>query len=280
MNEECLNLLARIKGGKGKINFVDVGAFKGDFTDAVLRFYPGAEGILFEPTVSSYDYLKEKYKNSQKIHVQNIAADIEQGTRNFYCAEDSAQNSLLNFVNSGMAVNVVPTIVDSIDNVVINMKIPDGVDIIKIDSQGNDVNILKGGLKIIKKSRPVIISEFIFVPLYNGQCSYYEQISLMKELDYELGGIYDQHYSENGILAFADLLFVPGEKHSELCDGISQYSAFVSADAAALKEENKRLYEICEERLNLINELTAEAQKRLDLINTLNSEINRFRNNN
>lgn len=259
------------------IFFIDVGAYYGKFTDLILNNFHDARGYLFEPTTSSFEIMKNKYSNKSNIIIIKCALDSEKGRRTFYYSEDSTQNSLLPFVSSDIKFKQDEVETITLDDYFIDSKNINKIDLIKIDTQGNDLNVLKGGIKTIKKYRPAILMEIIFVQLYKNQGDYYEQIEFMKGLNYKLSGIYDIHFHESGYLAFADFLFLPKEKFEEISTRISPNSNFICPDVETILDENKELKAICRERLDLINYLSEEAQKRLDIINSLTAEIKRLK---
>ncbi|MBM3712652.1 MAG: FkbM family methyltransferase [Actinobacteria bacterium] len=261
-----------------KSTFIDVGANVGYFTESVLEHFQDIKGILFEPTKDCYQTLKEKFKNNKNIEIVNSAVDSNVGVRKFYITKDSAQNSLLQLKSYGKEVVESEVITTSLDNHCSNLKSTEKIFLIKIDSQGNDLNILEGALEIIKKYKPIIITEFIFVELYNQQCSYYDQFEFFNKINYKLVGIYNSYSDSIGNISFADLVFIPNKLHKVLVRDTSLLSNFKYNDIQNLVEENNKLFSICEERLELINALSAEAEKRLKIINELDNEIKRLKN--
>ena len=116
--------------------------------------------------------------------------------------------------------------------------------------------------------------ELIFTELYQSQDSYYDIFNLMRESNYSLVGFYNAHYSREGRLAFADVLFMPSAKLEQLKHYPS--NQFVCYDVNYLLYQNEFLQRTCDERLLLINTLDEEARKRLDIILTLDLEVKRL----
>ena len=52
---------------------------------------------------------------------------------------------------------------------------------LKLDTQGNDLSVLKGAKNFIKNSQPIIFCELIYVPLYENQSYAHEIINYMME---------------------------------------------------------------------------------------------------
>ncbi len=262
-----------------KINFIDVGAYKGDFTDGILYNFAAANCVLIEPTVENYDYLQEKYKDEKRVNLLNVALSNTCGVQKFFSTDDTAQNSLL--PHRSYSVNCKEHLVQvrSLDQLILETKMIDQIDFIKIDTQGNDLNVLMGSEKCIEKYSPAILSEIIFIPLYEGQSSFIDQFKYLKDINYNISGMYNLHYTFEGILAYADVLFLPENRYKNFIERIDTSSNFVCLDPYVLSREIDKLNTTCDERLKLINYLSDEAQNRLDIINQLNSEIERLRVN-
>lgn len=270
------NYIEILKGFYSKdFNFLDIGAYRGSVTANLLEEFPNAIGMLFEPTPESFNYLIKNFSDNTNLKLFNLALSDKVSESEFYLCDDGAQNSLL---NTQMAANYNKTNVkvELLDDCMASNYPSSKIDFIKIDTQGNDLNVLKGGINIIKKYMPVILTEIIFIPLYKNQGNYYEQLDFMDNLGYKIAGIYDVHYHESGVIAYADFLFLSKEKFEKLSAGISTNSNFVCRDVEIIFDENKKLKLICQERLDLINNLSEEAGKRLDIINSLTQEIKRL----
>lgn len=257
--------------------FVDVGAHIGAFTKSIIELSSSAKGFLFEPTPQSFYLLKQMFCDNPHITVIESALDEKRGEKRFFSSTDSAQNSFYECQSNLSDVKEFLVKTDTIDDWLKLANDSAVVDLIKIDTQGNDLNVLKGGIETIKKHKPLILSEFIFVPLYLNQGDYNEQMMFLAKLGYKLAGIYNTHFTDSGCLAFADLLFLPSDKYEKLAGNISPFSDFICADHQSLLVENKNLRSVCSERLSLINRLSEEAEKRLNIITSLNDEIERLK---
>lgn len=96
-------------------------------------------------------------------------------------------------------------------------------DVIKIDIEGAEYFAFQGGREFIKKTRPVILSEYNEPILENINVSFSDYISIFKELDYKIA-----YERDNDFLfiedieqfkphqTLLDLLLVPSEKLSQL----------------------------------------------------------------
>ena len=215
-----LNLVQNIFAGKPEFAFLDVGSHRGEMTSALLSQFPQAKAILFEPTPENYEFLKTRFSQNRAIQIFNCALSDIEGTSQFYVAADSATNSLLNPSNS--STNQIQVSIQMLDNIVKASGF-EAIDFIKIDTQGNDLNVLQGAIETIKRHAPAILVESIFINLYQGQCSYYDIFSLMQLHEYALAGIYNAHYTKAGAIAFSDLLFLPQSMASQISQHDDQF---------------------------------------------------------
>ncbi|MCX6175429.1 MAG: FkbM family methyltransferase [Ignavibacteriales bacterium] len=257
--------------------FIDVGAYHGSLTEGLLKAFPNSRGILFEPTLDSFNYLMKKFSYTNNLKMFNSALGDKIQEAEFYLLEDGTQNSILQLLNKNVKFNKTKIKVDTLDSVLGSVNFLSHVDFIKIDTQGNDLSVLRGAKETILKNSPIVLTEAIFIPLYKNQCSYFDQFNFMNNLHYTLAGIYNIHYCENGQIAFADLLFIPPSIREIVNSKILSKQSFFCADNNLLAEENRTLKSICEERLELINRLSEEAERRLEIINQRDSEIKKLK---
>ena len=140
------NLLKKFINKYPKI-LIDVGANKGAYSDVMIKNYSDANIHIFEPQKFLYDILKEKYSKNNNVKLYNTALDK---------AEKEAL-LIKGFDGDGLASIYHRKYLKSdknfkekilckrLDQIFINQKI----DFIKIDVEGNEMNVLKGMDKII-----------------------------------------------------------------------------------------------------------------------------------
>jgi hypothetical protein len=124
---------------------------------------------------------------------------------------------------------------------------------LKLDTQGNDLSVLKGAKSFIQRIQPVIFCELIYVPLYENQSYAHEIINYLMENDYVLTRLEDVHETGNGIIAYADGLFVHKNKLNLDC---STFELALHKDSYCINLEN-----VCQERLDLIIRLDKECKR-------------------
>ena len=266
------NILEQFHYHNEEILIADIGTYRGDFTSDLIHGFPRARAVLFEPTPNSFSYLLKKFADNPLVRVVNCAISNYDGDDIFYLLEDGATNSLLYPVNQN--VSEIKASVKTLDKFWQEESNFQQLDILKIDTQGNDLKVLQGAREVIKQYSPCILVEAIFIELYQTQNSYYEIIKYMQEYEYSLANILNIHYSEKGVLAFADLFFLPNDKFKQI--KTSPNEKFSCYDVAHLLTQNQFLQQTCEERLALINTLDQAAKERLTLIESLDAEVKKL----
>lgn len=133
----------------------DIGGNRGEYTDMFLPIYNDTICHLFEPIGYNFDYLVEKYKDNTNIVINNVGVDIVNGNKVFYVVgnKDELDGMSSLFYRSTVfnrfhheKINI-PTV--SINNYVLSNKI-DKISVMKIDTEGNEFNIIRGADHLLK----------------------------------------------------------------------------------------------------------------------------------
>lgn len=139
-------------------NCIDVGCHKGEILEDILRLAPNGSHIAFEPIPDFYDKLKQRYKGRAKVLP--------------YALSDKTGKSSFQYVRnapaySGIEKRKYDVNKPEIEEIEVELKtldeiIPESqkIDFVKIDVEGGEFDVLKGGKKILSKNKPTIIFEF------------------------------------------------------------------------------------------------------------------------
>lgn len=193
---------------------LDVGAHQGDFAAAALRTSEELKAVLFEPNEQSCQQLRRTLDSSRLI-VECSAVSSEPGRKMFRFGSDPSTGSLLAPEElTGAAIGQSDVEVVTLDEYTRKNSLLDDVLLLKIDTQGSDADVLRGAADLLKTSRPVVVTELIFAPLYAGQSRPQDILNWLGSQDYVLAGIFDEHYSAQGWLAWCDACFFPSEKQA------------------------------------------------------------------
>ena len=134
---------------------IDIGAHKGDKTNIFLKFFPNSIFFLFEPFPKYFKILKKKFKNKKNIFIYKLSLSNKKSQKKFFYTSNKKYEegfSLLknNYLDKNIIVKTI-----KLDDLFFKNKIS----IIKIDAEGNEPNILNGGIRTIKKNLPIIFIE-------------------------------------------------------------------------------------------------------------------------
>jgi FkbM family methyltransferase len=138
---------------------IDIGCHKGEILDDILRYAPSGKHYAFEPLPHLYEFLQEKYRG-KNITLFPIALFDRKGETSFkYVVNAPAYSGIrersYDFPHPEIRELTVDT--DLLDNIIPE---EEQIEFIKIDVEGAEFHVLKGGVKTIGRCKPVIIFEF------------------------------------------------------------------------------------------------------------------------
>lgn len=155
----------------------DVGANKGQTIELMSRVFPDARVHAFEPARELADALRDEYAHSGVV-VQSVALGATEGSHRFTRYANNELSSLLTLERnasnpfSGVAVEAIEDVaVTTIDSYCRSKGIH-AVDLLKIDTQGFDLEVLRGAEGMfVRGAIGVVLVEMNFIPLYERQPS-------------------------------------------------------------------------------------------------------------
>ena len=162
-------------------NCLDVGAHVGSFSKKLLE-NKDLNVIAFEPMKKTFIELKKIEKNYKKrFKCFNIGLSNKTGRAEIFYTDPLSQLSSIavnlkkiNFLRN-KKINKQKIKIDTLDNFVKKNKdlFKKKIDFIKIDTEGNDLKVLFGASKTIKKHRPKFIQvEMNYHYLFSGENLY------------------------------------------------------------------------------------------------------------
>ncbi len=184
-----------------RLTAFDVGAKGGVFPFPRLEKYFDFYG--FEPNPVEFELLQRNHNNNHVSYFPFALSD-KKGVRNLRIAKHSSYSSFLEFdaVNfakhfgnmkdyeiwrQGMETEKIISVkTNSIDNVLQQEKIT-AIDFLKLDTQGTELEILRGAEQALKAGQiGVIFTEFSFIPSYVRQNLFSELEIYLRDLGYTL----------------------------------------------------------------------------------------------
>ncbi len=215
---------------KGHHLAIDIGAHEGETATAIhAAGLSKMSCISIEPNPASFAKLQVNSKNLKnenfKIEFLESAVGSENGTKSFLVTDQSAVSGLLEPF-SGVSERV-PTgdhrIVERFDVEVITIdslcssRNLDHVDLLKIDTEGFDLEVLKGAGKVIESnSVSVILSEVFFVNYRKNQCFFWDTATFLHHLGYYFVGLFDTRQTAQGRLYTGNGIWVSSQVGSSL----------------------------------------------------------------
>lgn len=198
---------------------LDVGAHQGETVEKILAINQNSSLYCFEPSIANYIFIKKKYKNNKNIHAFNIGLGNKKGMKKFYENQASPISSFRKFdrqnqiesswgIRKTKYLKIYNVEINTIDSWLKNKSLKN-IDLLKIDTQGFELDVLIGAKNSLKKGIiKNIILEIIFVRVYENQPNLSEICDLLFSYNYKLNAILDSSYSKDGELLQADFLYL------------------------------------------------------------------------
>jgi FkbM family methyltransferase len=135
---------------------VDVGSYRGAILRQMVTLAPRGRHFAFEPVPENHRYLQAHFPTA---HVARIALADYHGEGVFHHAVGRPARSGLRRVaypDPGQATQAIPVVVDTLDR---SLPADTSIDLLKIDVEGGELAVLRGGASVIRRSHPVVVFE-------------------------------------------------------------------------------------------------------------------------
>lgn len=197
-------------------SIIDVGANRGQFAREVSAFFPQARLFCFEPLPGPYAELSA-WAATQGGRVQcfDTALGEAAGEMPMHQHDDNlASSSLLAATDTCHALypqtraeHLTTIRIDTLDAVLGPAldAMPRDI-LLKLDVQGFEDRVLRGGPRVLAQCRAVIL-EVSIEPLYQQQADFHALSSLLHAAGLKYAGNLEQVYAEDGRVAFLDAVF-------------------------------------------------------------------------
>ncbi|MHB1080823.1 MAG: FkbM family methyltransferase [Prosthecobacter sp.] len=176
----------------------DVGAHWGETIVELQTIFPNPIIHAFEPALSNLKVLRGKFDEQMlNVTIHPLALGAEKGEKTFNLFEDSCWNSFLNIDpeydhGSERKIGTEAVKVEQLDNVLKCIGL-ESIDLLKIDTQGFDLEVLKGAKDAIEaKKVKNILLEVNFSKMYSGQSSFTEILAFLGDHGYALVDFYQK----------------------------------------------------------------------------------------
>tara|TARA_R100000315_G_C5231888_1_gene142892 strand:- start:1427 stop:2071 length:645 start_codon:yes stop_codon:yes gene_type:complete len=205
-NNETMRLEEVRNMGINPTSILDVGAHTGQFYGWAKKVWPHSVIWMIEANPLHKDTLQNLIKKNDEYLI--AALGDEQREVTFYTRSDKPQtegNSYYEEVNYWDIQHLVQKNKMTLQRLDDLFTDDTTFDVIKLDTQGSELDILKGGKNLCKKAS-VIILEVAYIEYNKGAPTSEEVINFMKEFGFEQKMSIGEHYDGDKIVQ-KDLVF-------------------------------------------------------------------------
>lgn len=177
----------------------DVGANIGQTVTKWNKFFPKTSYHCFEPVQGTMQQLQKNTSGLRNVTYHHCALGAEIKTEEITLFQDSRMNTLHESkgdptVNHGKETIHIKTADTICEQAGINH-----IDFVKIDTEGFDIEVLKGAQTLLKEKRITFIQVEAGMNPYNERhVPFHDFIDFLHPYGYILFGIYGQHLEWNG----------------------------------------------------------------------------------
>lgn len=193
---------------------LDIGAYKGEFTDRFLRNFKVNHVFLFEPLKEQYNYLCNKYSSDNRCSVFPFALGHISGSSILYRLNQMDSSSLLSPKKQASIYIDRPFYKESQVNIqtrrlcdISELKDISFYDIAKIDVQGAEVQVLEGMADILHRVRSLYI-EVNFISLYDNGATFCDTHRFLINNGFFLNFFQEFRRNKKGALVYANALYI------------------------------------------------------------------------
>ncbi|OOZ40925.1 hypothetical protein BOW52_05225 [Solemya elarraichensis gill symbiont] len=193
---------------------LDVGANEGQFGSFLREI--GFDGYIysFEPVNEAFEILSKISADDEKWIVFNFALGSETGETTINVSEFSSFSSILTLTDYALEhwdaskVNHTQTItIKTLDECLANGIIPNRNLLLKMDTQGYDLEVFRGAKNLLPKVS-CMLSELSIIPVYEGAPDYKETLAIFEDSGFSVSGFYPTTHNKNLSLNEVDCVFV------------------------------------------------------------------------
>lgn len=210
--------------GRDPKTIFDVGANVGQTALDLIAHFPSAFVHSFEPTPDTFAKLRQAVQGRSNVMARNLALGSTRGHSAIHAHAGGEWNSMLMVSDdlsaraktNGWSVSSEPMSVDvsvsTVDDYCREHRV-DHIDLLKIDTQGYELEVLRGSIDMLSLKRVhLVFMEMPLIPLYEGQSTFDELYRFMADSDYLLSGLYDRCFDKQHAIMWCDGLFIARAK--------------------------------------------------------------------
>jgi FkbM family methyltransferase len=190
---------------------VDIGANEGAFSAGVLAVAPQAEIVAAEPGPAPRARLQARLGRLPNVEIHNVAVSSSAGVATFHLTAHD-HNSSLHAPRAEMQEMIDPGWTPagelSVRTVTLDELVGDRtVDVLKIDVQGSELDVLRGGDATLARARSVLL-EMNFQSQYEGDATFNTLHAEMDRRGFALVNVSPTLTTRDGTAIFIDGCYV------------------------------------------------------------------------
>lgn len=138
-----------------KSNCIDVGAHYGDVLQHFVALAPAGRHVAYEPIPAAVETLRQRFP-SVDVH-PSVVSDTRGSTSFVHVLNDEGRSGILRHANyeRSPVTEILTAEVEVLDDLPSDYR----PDVIKIDVEGAELQVLRGGINLIRKHAPTIFFE-------------------------------------------------------------------------------------------------------------------------
>lgn len=219
--DEPFEVIRRLLKGHSVTGIIDAGASDGRISKRLLKRFPAAHAYAFEPNPLYAESLLHYAKQDQRFHPHFLALSDHEGTAELYMTQSPGCTSLFKPGKRLKEIGSQGSCVENKEKVQL-VTIDDwaerngslDIQLMKFDIQGAESKALDGATRVLESSTLLVYTEIWFNCPYEGGAIYSEIDLLFREHGFSLYDMYKPKYDPNGLIMWANAIFVNLQKIS------------------------------------------------------------------
>lgn len=198
-----------LSAGKEIRTVFDVGANRGVSAAEFLRVFPECSVYAFEPSQEPYEKLAKFASIERRVSAFPTALGSEVGRATLLVNENAEMATLRASQQRGVT-GVRQVEVDTIDNFLAKTGSLEGksVDLLKIDTEGYEIEVLRGALASLKQGRiRMVYAECSMRPDDEEHTRFLDLSVFLRAVGFNFVALYDQCVWENAYSGYCNALF-------------------------------------------------------------------------
>lgn len=182
---------------------VDVGTYDGDSAIFFATRFKNRV-IGFEPNPTAYAKAHENVARFSHVEVVNLGLSDSVGQFDFYVSKNGDSSSLL-AIKDFSEIELEKKITVSVTTLDIFLYNHPEILLLKLDVQGAELNLLKGGVETLKRTK-LVLTEVSIAEMYHNTCLYYDLDKMLRDNGFKIHTLIT-NYNNEGTKYF-DILYI------------------------------------------------------------------------